>query len=45
MTKAIGGEKNLFYVTFPHHSLSLKKVWAGTWWQELMQKPWRKSIF
>jgi hypothetical protein len=50
MTKRKLGRKGIMWLTLPHHFFSLKEVRAGTgiragtWRQELMQRPWRALL-
>lgn len=39
------GRKGLILLTLPHHSPSLKKVRAGTYRQEAMQRPWSSATY
>ena len=38
------GREGLIQLTLPHHCSSLKEDRAGTWRQELMQRPWRALL-
>jgi hypothetical protein len=41
--KATWGGKGLFQLTHPNNSPSLREVRAGSWRQELKQKPLRRA--
>jgi hypothetical protein len=38
-------QSHLWRKVFISHNLSLRKVWAGTWRKEIMQRPWRSAAF